>query len=73
MPDADLNELTDRIIAAQVLTDLKAAQKRVGLLINFNVPVLRQGLKRMVNDYQGVPPRLRVPAFSRTPLVREEV
>lgn len=33
---------------AQLLTYLKLSQKRVGLLINFNVPVIRQGIKRMV-------------------------
>jgi GxxExxY protein len=36
---------------AQLLTYLKASSKRVGLLINFNVPVLRNGLKRMVNRH----------------------
>jgi GxxExxY protein len=36
---------------AQLLTYLKAANKRVGLLINFNVPVLKNGLKRMVNHH----------------------
>ncbi len=33
---------------AQVLTYLKLAQAKVGLLINFNVPVLKAGLKRLV-------------------------
>jgi GxxExxY protein len=32
---------------AQLLTYLRLSGKRVGLLINFNVPVLRQGIKRM--------------------------
>jgi len=36
---------------AQLLTYLKLADKPVGLLINFNVPVLKQGLKRIVNHY----------------------
>jgi GxxExxY protein len=45
------------IHAAQVLTYLKASQKRVGLLINFNVPVLKHGLQRIVN---GFPPCLSV-------------
>jgi len=34
---------------AQLLTYLKLTKTRVGLLINFNVPVLRTGIKRMVN------------------------
>jgi GxxExxY protein len=33
---------------AQLLTYMKLTHCRVGLLINFNVPVLKQGLKRMV-------------------------
>ena len=33
---------------AQLLSYLKLSRKRVGLLINFHVPVLRDGLKRMV-------------------------
>jgi GxxExxY protein len=31
---------------AQVLTYLKLAQKRLGLLINFNVPRIKDGIKR---------------------------
>ena len=37
--------------SAQLLTYLKSSGKRVGLLINFNVPILAKGLKRMVNQY----------------------
>jgi GxxExxY protein len=33
---------------AQLLSYLKATNLRVGLLINFNVPVLKAGLKRLV-------------------------
>jgi len=33
---------------AQLLTYLKLAQKRVGLLINFNVPLLTQGIIRRI-------------------------
>ena len=36
---------------AQQLTYLKLAEKRVGLLMNFNVPILKQGLKRIVNQF----------------------
>jgi len=34
---------------AQLLTYLKLTNIKVGLLINFNVPVLKDGIKRMVN------------------------
>jgi GxxExxY protein len=51
---------------AQLLTYLKATGKPVGLLINFNVPILANGVKRMVNNYQDsslrVPQRLGVSA-----------
>ena len=38
---------------AQLLTYLKSMNKRVGLLINFNVPILKNSLKRIVNRYAG--------------------
>jgi len=34
---------------AQLLTYLKLTNMKVGLLINFNVPVLKEGIKRMAN------------------------
>jgi GxxExxY protein len=37
---------------AQLLSYLKLADKRVGLLINFNVVHLRDGIRRMVNNYK---------------------
>ena len=37
---------------AQVMTYLKLSGHHVGLLINFNVPHLRQGLRRVVNNYE---------------------
>ena len=33
---------------AQLLTYIKLARMKVGLLINFNVPVLKNGIKRFV-------------------------
>jgi GxxExxY protein len=46
---------------AQLLTYLRLTNLQVGLLINFNVPVLRDGIKRLVNNYRGLrvsaPPR----------------
>jgi GxxExxY protein len=35
---------------AQVLTYLKLSGLSLGLLINFNVPVLKQGIRRLVNN-----------------------
>ena len=37
---------------AQLLTYLKLGGWPIGLLINFNVPVLRKGIKRMVHHLQ---------------------
>ena len=37
-----------RVHTAQVLSYLKATRCRLGLLINFNVPILRSGMKRVV-------------------------
>jgi GxxExxY protein len=37
--------------AAQLLTYLKLSGKRVGLMLNFNEPVLKRGLKRFVNRF----------------------
>ncbi len=45
------------LFSAQLLTYLKSSGKSVGLLINFNVPALKDGLKRVVNS-----PRLCVSA-----------
>ena len=35
------------LFEAQVLTYLKLTQKRLGLLINFNVPLIKNGIKRI--------------------------
>ena len=39
---------------AQLLTYLKLTGVTVGLLVNFHVPALRDGLKRMVNDFDDL-------------------
>jgi len=42
-------ETLEPVHAAQLLTYLRLLRRRVGLLINFNVPVLRKGVRRIVN------------------------
>lgn len=40
---------------AQLLSYLKLSGCRVGLLINFNVKVLKDGIRRVVNDFPDSP------------------
>ena len=47
--------------AKQLLTYLRLTGKPVGLLLNFGGATLREGVRRIVNDYSpSAPPRLRV-------------
>ncbi len=43
-------ERLDRIHHAQILSYLKLSGYRIGLLINFNTKMLKNGIKRFVND-----------------------
>jgi GxxExxY protein len=56
---------------AQVLTYLKAMGKEVGLLLNFNVPVLKDGIRRVISNSSGSSPfflrDLRVSVVSSGP------
>ncbi|WP_425619393.1 GxxExxY protein [Anatilimnocola sp. NA78] len=38
------------IHSAQLLTYLRLTQREIGLLINFNVVVLKDGIKRLINS-----------------------
>ena len=42
----------DDVILAQVLTYLKLADLRIGLILNFHVLHLRNGIKRVVNHFE---------------------
>ena len=35
----------------QILTYMKLADKKLGFLINFNVPLIKNGIKRKINGY----------------------
>ena len=36
---------------SQLLTYLRLSEKKLGLLINFHVPLLKKGIKRLVQDF----------------------
>lgn len=42
-------EQLEAIHTAQLLTYLRLSEKQLGLLLNFNVQAMRQGIKRVVN------------------------
>lgn len=44
-------ERFEAVHTAQLLTYLKLTGCTVGLLLNFNVPLMKQGVRRMVNGY----------------------
>jgi GxxExxY protein len=56
------------IHSAQLLTYLKASHRQIGLLINFNVRVLKDGIKRVVQDFDELAPRPRAAVLTRGPL-----
>ncbi len=39
------------VFDAQILSYLRLTDKRLGFLINFNVPLIKNGIKRFVNNY----------------------
>jgi GxxExxY protein len=49
-----VSELTP-LFDAQVLTYLKLANIPLGLLMNFNAPVLKNGLKRFISQPEAIP------------------
>ncbi len=50
-------EKMNPLFEAQLLSYLKLSHLEVGLLINFNVLRLKDGLKRLVNNFTGPSPR----------------
>ena len=52
---------------AQLLSYLKLSGCKVGLLINFNVKVLKDGIRRVVNGFPDSPRSLRTQRLTSTP------
>lgn len=44
-------EILQPVHEVQTLTYMKLADMRLGYLINFNVPLIKQGIKRKINGY----------------------
>jgi GxxExxY protein len=44
-------EYVQAVHEAQVISYLKLVNKKLGFLINFNVPLLKDGVKRYVNGF----------------------
>ena len=57
--------------AAQLLTYLKLSGKQVGLLMNFNEPILKKGLKRLVNHF-SIPANEPIPSAPSARQSRED-
>jgi GxxExxY protein len=49
--EAKAVDLIHPVHQAQLLSYLKLSDKRLGFLVNFNVVLLKDGFKRMVNNY----------------------
>jgi GxxExxY protein len=45
------SEMMHPVFEAQIISYLKLTDKKLGFLINFNVPVLKDGFKRYVNNF----------------------
>ena len=45
------SEIMHPVYEAQIISYLKLTNKKLGFLINFNVPVLKDGFKRYVNNF----------------------
>jgi GxxExxY protein len=50
-------EKIQKVYPKQLLTYLRLAKKELGLLINFNEVLLKNGIKRIVNAPQGLDDR----------------
>ena len=44
-------EIISQTYIAQIISYLKLTDKRLGFLINFNVPLMKSGVQRFVNNY----------------------
>ncbi len=45
------SEMMHPFYEAQIISYLKLADKKLGFLVNFNVPLIKDGIKRIVNNF----------------------
>jgi GxxExxY protein len=45
------SEILHPVYEAQIISYLRLTNKKLGYLINFNVPLVKDGIKRFVNNY----------------------
>lgn len=45
------SELIHPVYEAQIISYLKLAEKKLGFLVNFHVPLIKDGIKRIVNNF----------------------
>ena len=45
------SEVMHPVYEAQTISYLKLAEKKLGFLVNFNVPLIKDGIKRFVNNF----------------------
>lgn len=45
------SEILHPVYEAQIISYLKLADKKLGFLVNFNVPLIKDGIKRFVNNF----------------------
>lgn len=45
------SEIMHPVYEAQLISYLKLAEKKLGFLVNFNVPLIKDGIKRFANNF----------------------
>ena len=45
------SDMMPPVYTAQIISYLKLSQKKLGFLVNFHMPLIKDGIKRFVNDF----------------------
>lgn len=49
--EAKAVEIVHPVYQAQIISYLRLTNKKIGFLVNFHVPLIKNGIKRIVNNY----------------------